>query len=186
MGMSTGAADIFGVTGGVMEAALRTVYELITGRELPFPKLHVLPIEGFDTIKEAEIVFEDVLPDYSFLEGVAVKVAVTSGGKGAAQLMDQVKAGTSPYHFIEVMGLPGRMYRRWRTTESKTELYRRSSSISFGSDLSRRRKSRFEKITRESCCNESLQRISRNSERTSFARLAPHTLHTAWNMERIA
>ncbi len=107
LGMSTGAADIFGVTGGVMEAALRTVYELITGRELPFPKLHVLPIEGFDTIKEAEIVFEDVLPDYSFLEGVAVKVAVTSGGKGAAQLMDQVKAGTSPYHFIEVMGCPG-------------------------------------------------------------------------------
>ena len=107
MGMSTGAADIFGVTGGVMEAALRTVYELITGRELPFPKLHVLPIEGFDTIKEAEVVFEDVLPDYSFLEGVAVKVAVTSGGKGAAQLMDQVKAGTSPYHFIEVMGCPG-------------------------------------------------------------------------------
>ena len=107
LGMSSGAADIFGVTGGVMEAALRTVHEIITGRELPFPKLHVLPIEGFDMIKEAEIVFENVLPDYSFLEGVAVKVAVTSGGKGAAKLMDQVKAGTSPYHFIEVMGCPG-------------------------------------------------------------------------------
>ncbi|MBP7177287.1 MAG: [FeFe] hydrogenase, group A [Thermoclostridium sp.] len=107
MGMSTGAADIFGLTGGVMEAALRTVYELITGRELPFEKLHVTPIVGLEKIKEATIKIENPLDDYSFLNGVELKVAVTSGLKNAKVLMEQVQAGKSPYHFIEVMGCPG-------------------------------------------------------------------------------
>ena len=107
LGFSTGAADIFGVTGGVMEAALRTVYELVTGRELPGSNLHLVPIMGLEKIKEAEIKFEDVKPEYSFLEGVTAKIAVTSGLKNADVLMEQVKAGTSPYHFIEVMGCPG-------------------------------------------------------------------------------
>ncbi len=106
LGMSTGAADIFGVTGGVMEAALRTVYELVTGRELPFDKLHVAPIVGLEQIKTAEIKIEDTLPNYKFLEGIVVKVAVTSGLSGAKILMDQIKNGESPYHFIEVMGCP--------------------------------------------------------------------------------
>ncbi len=106
LGMSTGAADIFGVTGGVMEAALRTVYELVTGKELPFDKLHVAPIVGLDQIKEASITFTDTLPEYAFLKGVTARVAVTSGTAGATVLMDQIEAGTSPYHFIEVMGCP--------------------------------------------------------------------------------
>jgi NADP-reducing hydrogenase subunit HndD len=107
LGMSTGAADIFGLTGGVMEAALRTVYEIVTGRELPFENLHVTPIVGLDTIKEATIRIENPLPEYSFLDGLEVKVAVTSGLKGAKILLDQINAGKSPYHFIEVMGCPG-------------------------------------------------------------------------------
>jgi NADH-quinone oxidoreductase subunit G/NADP-reducing hydrogenase subunit HndD len=107
LGLSTGAADIFGVTGGVMEAALRTVYEVITGRELPFDKLHVEPIVGLDQIKIAEITIENPLPDYKFLEGVTVKIAVTSGLVGAKKLMEQIASGQSPYHFIEVMGCPG-------------------------------------------------------------------------------
>lgn len=106
LGMSSGAADIFGLTGGVMEAALRTVYELVTGRELPFGGLHVTPIVGLDQVKEAEIKIEDTVPEYSFLEGVTVKVAVTSGLAGARKLMEQVAAGECPYHFIEVMGCP--------------------------------------------------------------------------------
>ena len=52
LGFSTGAADIFGTTGGVMEAALRTVYEIVTGRELPFDKLHVTPIAGLEQVKK--------------------------------------------------------------------------------------------------------------------------------------
>ena len=107
LGLSTGAADIFGTTGGVMEAALRTVYELVTGRELPFEKLHVTPIVGLDRIKTAELLIENPLPAYGFLNGVSLKIAVTSGLKGAAELMKEVAAGTSQYHFIEVMGCPG-------------------------------------------------------------------------------
>ena len=105
--LSSGAADIFGVTGGVMEAALRTVYEIITGRELPFPDLHVSPIVGLDQIKEATIKLENVKPEWAPAEGLEVKIAVTSGFAGARKLMEQIKAGTSPYHFIEVMGCPG-------------------------------------------------------------------------------
>ena len=107
LGLSSGAADIFGVTGGVMEAALRTVYEVITGRELPFDQLHVKPIVGLERIKTAEITLEDVKDEWSFLNGVTVKVAVTSGLKGAATLLDEIKAGKSEYHFIEVMACPG-------------------------------------------------------------------------------
>ena len=107
MGLSSGAADIFGVTGGVMEAALRTVYELATGKDLPFDQLHVTPIVGFDQIKEADITFENVLPAYKFLEGFTAKIAVTSGLAGARKLMEQIEAGNSPYHFIEVMACPG-------------------------------------------------------------------------------
>lgn len=107
LGLSSGAADIFGVTGGVMEAALRTVYEVVTGRELPFAKLHVTPIVGLDQIKTADVLIENPLEAYKFLDGVTVKVAVTSGLAGAKILMDQIAKGESPYHFIEVMGCPG-------------------------------------------------------------------------------
>jgi len=107
MGQSTGAADIFGVTGGVMEAAIRTVYAVVTGRELPFEQLHVAPIVGLDQIKDATLKFENVLPEYKMFEGFEAKIAVTSGLAGAAMLMDQIVAGKSPYHFIEVMGCPG-------------------------------------------------------------------------------
>jgi len=107
LGLSSGAADIFGSTGGVMEAALRTVYELVTGRVLPFEGLHVTPIVGLDQIKTADVLIEDAKQEWAFLNGVTVKVAVTSGLEGASILLDEVKAGTSPYHFIEVMGCPG-------------------------------------------------------------------------------
>lgn len=107
LGLSSGAADIFGVTGGVMEAALRTVYELVTGRQLPFDKLHVTPIVGLDQIKTADILIEDPVEAYKYLDGVTVKVAVTSGLQGANILLDQIAKGESPYHFIEVMGCPG-------------------------------------------------------------------------------
>jgi len=107
MGESTGAGVIFGVTGGVMEAALRTVYFIVTGRELPYEQLHVTPIVGLDQIKEVLVKFENVLPEYKMFEGFEAKVGVTSGLAGAKILMEQIEAGTSPYHFIEVMGCPG-------------------------------------------------------------------------------
>lgn len=107
LGLSTGAADIFATTGGVMEAALRTVYEVVTGREVPFNKLKVEPVRGLEKIKTADITIEDPLDDYKFLDGITVKVAVTSGLSGAKKLMKEISEGKSPYHFIEVMGCPG-------------------------------------------------------------------------------
>ena len=70
LGASTGAADIFANTGGVMEAALRTAYEIVTGRELPFANLHVAPVAGLEGIKEAAIQITGCVPEWKFLEGV--------------------------------------------------------------------------------------------------------------------
>ena len=91
----TGAGVIFGVTGGVMEAALRTAYFVLTGKEREGVVFN--EVRGFENIREAE--FE--------LNGAKIKVAVTSGMKGAKVLLDQIREGTSPYTFIEVMGCPG-------------------------------------------------------------------------------
>ena len=91
----TGAAVIFGVTGGVMEAALRTAYFALTGKEREGIVFN--EVRGFKDIREAE--FD--------LNGLKIKVAVTSGMKGAKVLLDQIRAGKSPYTFIEIMGCPG-------------------------------------------------------------------------------
>ncbi|MFH1001402.1 MAG: NADH-dependent [FeFe] hydrogenase, group A6 [Bacteroidota bacterium] len=107
MGDSTGAGVIFGATGGVMEAALRTAYELVTGRDVPFENLNILPVRGMEGIKDASIKIEGCLPEWNFLEGVELKVAVAHGLINARKIMDQVAAGKSPYHFIEVMACPG-------------------------------------------------------------------------------
>ena len=107
MGDSTGAAVIFGATGGVMEAALRTVYEIVTGREVPFENLNILPVRGMDGVREARITLEKCLPDWSFLDGVEVSCAVAHGLANARQLMQSVKNGKANYHFIEIMACPG-------------------------------------------------------------------------------
>ncbi|KUG05332.1 periplasmic hydrogenase large subunit [hydrocarbon metagenome] len=95
MGAYTGAAVIFGASGGVMEAALRTVYEVVTGQTLENVNFEVT--RGIQGIKEAEV----------DLNGTVVKVAIANGLANARQLMDEVRAGTSPYHFIEIMACPG-------------------------------------------------------------------------------
>jgi len=107
LGISTGAADIFANTGGVMEAALRTVYEIVTGQPFPFENLHVQPIEGLEGVKEASIPIEDTVPEWSFLKGVTVNVAVAHGLRNAQKVIDRVKSGEADYHFIEVMTCPG-------------------------------------------------------------------------------
>ncbi|MBN1685355.1 MAG: iron hydrogenase small subunit, partial [Spirochaetales bacterium] len=103
----SGAADIFANTGGVMEAALRTAYEIITGRPLPFKNLHIKPIAGLEGIKEASVTIEQALPDWKFLEGVEVKVAVVHGLGNTRTLLERLKNGEAEYHFIEVMSCPG-------------------------------------------------------------------------------
>ncbi|MBR2928153.1 MAG: [Oscillospiraceae bacterium] len=95
LGEASGAGVIFGVTGGVMEAALRTAYKVLEGKEHDAIKFEA--VRGFDGIKEASLE----------LGGMTVNVAVAHGMKNASVLLDQIKAGTSKYHFIEIMGCPG-------------------------------------------------------------------------------
>ena len=95
LGEGTGAAVIFGATGGVMEAALRTAVEKLTGEELQ--NLDFTEVRGTDGIKEAT---------YN-VAGMDVKVCVASGPANANKVMESVKNGTSEYHFIEIMGCPG-------------------------------------------------------------------------------
>lgn len=107
LGTHTGAAVIFGATGGVMEAALRTAYELVTGREVPFEHLDITPVRGMAGVKEAVITINDCLPEWKFLENVELKVAVAHGLANARILMDAIKAKKADYHFVEIMACPG-------------------------------------------------------------------------------
>ncbi|GAA4653556.1 NADH-dependent [FeFe] hydrogenase, group A6 [Anaerocolumna aminovalerica] len=95
LGISTGAAVIFGATGGVMEAALRTAVETLTGEELE--KVDFTEVRGTKGIKEATY----------HVAGMDVKVAVASGLRNAKELLTKVKNGEADYHFIEIMGCPG-------------------------------------------------------------------------------
>ena len=107
IGEHSGAGVIFGATGGVMEAALRTAYEIITGRPVPFKDLDILPVRGMDGVKDAAIKIEGTLPEWKFLEGVELKVAIAHGLTNARTLMKKVEKGEAPYHFIEIMACPG-------------------------------------------------------------------------------
>ncbi|MBB6061621.1 NADH-quinone oxidoreductase subunit G [Thermosipho japonicus] len=95
LGTSTGAAAIFGVTGGVMEAALRTAYEIITNKKLP--KLEFNAVRGLDGIREAEI----------DIEGKKLKVAIAHGTANVKKLLDDIRDGARYYDFIEIMACPG-------------------------------------------------------------------------------
>jgi len=107
MGESTGAAVIFGATGGVMEAALRTAYEIVTGHEVPFKNLNITPVRGLEGVREASIKIEGCLNEWKFLEGVELRVAVAHGLANANRLMRKLRKGEVNYHFIEIMACPG-------------------------------------------------------------------------------
>ena len=94
-GLGSGAGQIFGSTGGVMEAALRTVSEIVTGK--PLQKLEFEAVRGLDSVREAELT----------LNGQTLKVAIVHGLSNVKPLLEQIQEGTSPYHFIEVMACEG-------------------------------------------------------------------------------
>uniref|UniRef100_A0A0A8KWY5 Fe-only hydrogenase large subunit n=1 Tax=wastewater metagenome TaxID=527639 RepID=A0A0A8KWY5_9ZZZZ len=107
-GDASGAGLIFGTTGGVMEAALRTAYELVTGREVPFKNLDIEACRGFDGIKQSSVMLENVKPEWSFLEGAELKFMIAHGTANAKQVMEMLKRGElNDVHFIEVMACPG-------------------------------------------------------------------------------
>jgi len=96
MGQYTGAGTIFGATGGVMEAALRTVYAVVVGE--PMPDLDIRPVRGLEGVKEASLEVGSL---------GEVNVAVAHGLGNARKIMDKVADGTANYHFIEIMACPG-------------------------------------------------------------------------------
>lgn len=120
-GDASGAGLIFGATGGVMEAALRTVIELVTGKKVEdvFANADIIPLRGFEGIKYAELPITEVgpvpkllqhlVPDWNWLKGATLKVAVAHGTANAKKIMDDIKAGGkfSECHFIEFMACPG-------------------------------------------------------------------------------
>jgi NADH-quinone oxidoreductase subunit G len=102
LGEYTGAGTIFGATGGVMEAALRTGYFMVTGENLDSGAMEIHPVRGLDGVKEAEI----------DIKGTKVRVAVAHGMANVGKVLERVrqarkKGEDTPYHFIEVMACPG-------------------------------------------------------------------------------
>ncbi len=125
-GLGSGAGEIFAATGGVMEAALRTVYEVLTGKTLE--NIEFTAVRGFKGLKEAEV----------DINGTLVKVAVVHSLGEARKIMDRVVAGTADYHFIEVMACPGgciggggNPVRNWKKVEKRTiKVYSQEKDIS--------------------------------------------------------
>ena len=120
-GTRTGSGVIFGATGGVMEAAIRTVFELVTGEviESVFENANILPVRGFEGVRMAELTIDKVgpvpdilkplVPNWDWLKGATLKVAVAHGTANAKKILEDIKAGgpLSECHFIEFMACPG-------------------------------------------------------------------------------
>jgi len=121
-GTATGSGVIFGATGGVMEAALRTVVEFVCGVKVEklFDHANIVPVRGFDGVKYVELpitqinpevpaIIRHLIPSFDFLKGATLKVAVAHGTANARRVMEDIKAGGkfSECHFIEFMGCPG-------------------------------------------------------------------------------
>jgi len=121
-GSRTGSGVIFGATGGVMEAALRTVLELVTGLKIEnlFDHANIVPVRGFDGIRYVELpvtqvsaevpaLIRHIIPTFDFLKGATLKLAVAHGTANAHKVMEDIKAGgkLSECHFIEFMACPG-------------------------------------------------------------------------------
>jgi iron-only hydrogenase group A len=121
-GDATGSGVIFGATGGVMEAALRTVIEVVTGKKVEnlFENANIVPVRGFDGVRYVELPVTEVasevipllkhlIPSWDFLKGATLKVAVAHGTANAKKVMENIKAGGefAQCHFIEFMGCPG-------------------------------------------------------------------------------
>lgn len=97
LGNASGAGVIFGTTGGVMEAALRTVADILTGESAPLDKIEYTAVRGIEGIKEATV----------NVAGMDIKLAVASGLGNARKLLNKIRAGEADYHFIEIMACPG-------------------------------------------------------------------------------
>lgn len=163
MSASTGAAVIFGSTGGVMEAATRTVYYALTGNELE--NLEIIPMRGMDGVKEAEL-------DLGSGHG-KIRVAICHGLRNAQMLVDQALAGESPYAFIEVMACPGGCVDGGGTSRKKGQYHPQASARQQGLYNMDRSMPR-----RQSHNNPQLQKLYKDYLGEPNSHLAHKLLHT--------
>ena len=176
LGDYSGAGVIFGVTGGVMEAALRTAYFWLTGKE--YGKVEFHEVRGQAAIKEADI----------NIEGTVVKVAVASGMKNAKVLLDQIKEGKSPYAFIEIMGCPGGCINGGgqpyvkplflvNEDDNILETYReKRASVLYKEDE--------RQVIRQSHNNKDIQKLYKDFLGEPGSELAEELLHTSYSSDR--
>ena len=176
LGEYTGAGVIFGVTGGVMEAALRTAYFWMTGKEYGEIDFHAC--RGLEAVKEATL----------NIEGTEVKIAVTSGMKNAKPLLEQVKNGTSPYAFIEIMCCPGGCINGGgqpfvkplflpNEDDDILDTYRaKRASVLYGEDAGKK--------VRQSHNNKDIQKLYEDFLKEPGSELAEELLHTSYVANR--
>ncbi len=151
---------------------LADVDAVLTTRELArMIKSAGIDIEGLEQIKTASITIENTLPDYAYLEGVTVRIAVTSGLAGADVLMDELATGASPYHFIEVMGCPGGCINGGGQPRCQEAEYREKRARALYSEDER-------KVLRKSHENPALQALYQEYLQSPGSHLAHELLHT--------
>ena len=174
LGEYSGAGVIFGVTGGVMEAALRTAYFVLTGKE--YEKIVFENVRGLEGVREAEI------------KELGIKVAIASGMKNAAKLIQEVKEGKSPYAFIEIMGCPGGCINGGgqpyvlptllpNEDDNILETYRQKRANVLYSEDERQ-------VIRQSHNNKDIQKLYKDFLGEPLSELSEELLHTHYNAKR--
>jgi NADP-reducing hydrogenase subunit HndD len=177
IGDYTGAGVIFGVTGGVMEAALRTANKVLTGKEADIVKFEA--VRGLDDVKEA-----------SFnLNGVDLKVAVVSGMAHAKPILEEIKAGKSPYAFVEIMCCPGGCINGGGQPYIKPQ-YLPNEDIDIELTYRQKRASVLytedqKKAIRQSHNNPQIQQLYKEFFGEPCSEKSEHYLHTSYNAKRV-
>ena len=176
LGEYTGAGVIFGATGGVMEAAVRTAYNILTGEELE--PLDLEPVRGLKGIKEAT--FD--------IKGTKINVAVASSMKNAKILLDEIKAGKSKYQFIEIMGCPGGCINGGGQPFVKEIFLPNEDDDIMQTYIAKRAKVLYDedknRPVRRSHLNKDIQALYKNYLKEPGSHLAHKLLHTSYNNKR--
>lgn len=176
LGEYSGAGALFGVTGGVMEAALRTAYHTLTGKE--HSPIEFTSVRGFKGVKEADIQIDDL----------TLKVAIASGTKNAEPLLKEIEEGKSPYAFIEIMGCPGGCLNGGGQPYIKPNMMRGESKDIIDEYLTKRAQILYKidenKEIRQSHNNPDIQKLYADFLKEPGSPLAEELLHTSYNPKR--
>ena len=176
LGEYTGAGVIFGVTGGVMEAAVRSANHLLTGEELE--QTEFTPVRGLQGIKEASVT----------VAGITLNLAVASGMKNAKVLLDQIKSGESQYHFIEIMGCPSGCVNGGGQPFVKELFLPNEDDDIAQTYVQKRAQVLYDldkgKAVRRSHLNKDVQRLYKEFLGKPGSHTSHHLLHTTYNVNR--